>query len=242
MTKIEDRNWWPKWPKLVTFKYWADFNFEFHVRFFGFSGYPVVNDPLYNHDVFGPEKGKGGRIGKSDEDLIQDLISIHNAENWLGMDQDDLIICNPTKKVTVTHHQQPSSQPPQRADTPDSAVAISDHSPSSSSPASDFQVRLFHNLGNSPKKSLISLNFLQFFFSLKVDNVGTQVLSKHGSSLSHEEKVTIATQTGIEEADRRFDSAKLSIDPHCYECKVKYRDPRPKDLVMFLHAWTYSVS
>ena len=98
------------------------------------SGYPVVNDPLYNHDVFGPEKGKGGRIGKSDEDLIQDLISIHNAENWLGMDQDDLIICNPSKKVTaVTHHQQ-------RADTPDSAVAISDHSPSSSSPASDFQV------------------------------------------------------------------------------------------------------
>ena len=201
-----------------------------------FSGYPVVNDPLYNHDVFGPEKGKGGRIGKSDEDLIQDLISIHNAENWLGMDQDDLIICNPTKKVTVTHHQhQPSSQPPQRADTPDSAVAISDHSPSSSSPASDFQVRLFHNLRNSPKKCL-------YYFLLKVDNVGTQVLSKHGSSLSHEEKVTIATQTGIEEADRRFDSAKLSIDPHCYECKVKYRDPRPKDLVMFLHAWTYSVS
>ena len=47
-------------------------------------GYPVVNDPLYNHSVFGPEKGKGGRIGKTDERLIQDLICIHNAENWLG--------------------------------------------------------------------------------------------------------------------------------------------------------------
>ncbi len=53
---------------------------------------------------------------------------------------------------------------------------------------------------------------------------------------------TIATQTGIEEADERFDPAKLSADPHCYECKVRYRDPRPKDLVMFLHAWKYSVS
>lgn len=53
-----------------------------------FLGYPVVNDPLYNHTVFGPEKGRGGRIGKSDEDLIRDLISIHNAENWLGMDGD----------------------------------------------------------------------------------------------------------------------------------------------------------
>ena len=47
-----------------------------------------MNDPLYNHTVFGPEKGKGGNIGKTDEKLIADLISIHNAENWLGMDGD----------------------------------------------------------------------------------------------------------------------------------------------------------
>ena len=47
-----------------------------------------MNDPLYNHTVFGTEKGKGGNIGKSDEKLIADLISIHNAENWLGMDGD----------------------------------------------------------------------------------------------------------------------------------------------------------
>jgi hypothetical protein len=50
-------------------------------------GYPVVNDPLYNHEVFGPNKGKGGDIGgKTDEQLVKDLINIHNAENWLGID------------------------------------------------------------------------------------------------------------------------------------------------------------
>ena len=47
-----------------------------------------MNDPLYNHIVFGPDKGKGGVIGKTDDKLITDLISIHNAENWLGMDGD----------------------------------------------------------------------------------------------------------------------------------------------------------
>ena len=47
-----------------------------------------MNDPLYNHTVFGPDKGKGGIIGKTDDKLITDLISIHNAENWLGMDWD----------------------------------------------------------------------------------------------------------------------------------------------------------
>lgn len=53
------------------------------------TGYPVVNDPLYNHEVFGPLKGKGGDLGgKTDEELVRDLIHIHNAENWLGMDGD----------------------------------------------------------------------------------------------------------------------------------------------------------
>ena len=47
-----------------------------------------MNDPLYNHTVFGPTKGKGGITGKTDDQLIQDLIKIHNAENWLGMDGD----------------------------------------------------------------------------------------------------------------------------------------------------------
>lgn len=54
-----------------------------------YLGYPVVNDPLYNHDVFGPNKGRGGDIGgKTDEQLVRDLINIHNAENWLGIDGD----------------------------------------------------------------------------------------------------------------------------------------------------------
>lgn len=48
-----------------------------------------MNDPLYNHEVFGPLKGKGGDIGgKTDEQLVRDLINIHNAENWLGIDGD----------------------------------------------------------------------------------------------------------------------------------------------------------
>lgn len=54
-------------------------------------------------------------------------------------------------------------------------------------------------------------------------------------------KVTVATQTGQEAPDLTFHPDKLSTDPHCYECKVKYRDPKPRDLVMYLHAWKYRV-
>lgn len=58
-----------------------------------------MNDPLYNHEVFGPMKGKGGDLGgKTDEELVRDLIHIHNAENWLGMDGDsELSMFNPRK-------------------------------------------------------------------------------------------------------------------------------------------------
>lgn len=60
-----------------------------------------MNDPLYNHEVFGPLKGRGGDTGgKSDDQLISDLISIHNAENWLGIDKE--IAAYSTKNQDVT--------------------------------------------------------------------------------------------------------------------------------------------
>lgn len=55
-------------------------------------------------------------------------------------------------------------------------------------------------------------------------------------------KVTVATQTGHEAPDLAFNPDKMSVDKHCYECKVRYRDPKAQDLVMYLHAWKYGVS
>ena len=40
----------------------------------------------------------------------------------------------------------------------------------------------------------------------------------------------------------KYQPEKMTWDPHCYECKVRYRDPKPKDLVMYLHAWRYKVT
>lgn len=54
-------------------------------------------------------------------------------------------------------------------------------------------------------------------------------------------QVTVATQTGHESPDLAFNPDKMTTDKHCYECKVRYRDPKPQDLVMYLHAWKYKV-
>merc|ERR1711909_228043 len=55
-----------------------------HLQFLGF---PIANDPLYNSAIFGPEKGKGGSLGKSRETLVEDLIKHHTVENWINSDE-----------------------------------------------------------------------------------------------------------------------------------------------------------
>lgn len=151
-----------------------------------YLGYPVVNDPLYNHVVFGPEKGKGGNIGKTDQELVRDLISIHNAENWLGMDGDsEMSLFKPKLDM-------------------EERVSLSNDKD-----------------GSSPSS--------------------TPGLGEEEQQQQQEQslKVTVGTQTGSEPPDSSFTNDKMTVDPHCYECKVKYRDPKPSDLVMYLHAWRY---
>lgn len=35
-----------------------------------YLGHPIINDPLYNDFVWGPDKGKGGVYGKTDDQVI----------------------------------------------------------------------------------------------------------------------------------------------------------------------------
>merc|ERR1719397_948322 len=55
-----------------------------HLQFLGF---PIANDPLYNSQIFGPEKGKGGDIGKTHQQLIEDLVKNHTVENWVESEE-----------------------------------------------------------------------------------------------------------------------------------------------------------
>ncbi|XP_033209288.1 RNA pseudouridylate synthase domain-containing protein 2-like isoform X2 [Belonocnema kinseyi] len=162
-----------------------------------YLGYPVVNDPLYNHVVFGPQKGKGGDIGKTDEELVRDLIGIHNAENWLGMDGDsDMSLFKP--KLDLEQALTPGDKEGSPSSTPGLSEEEQQPQAEQQSPPPPPPP--------PPPQSL---------------------------------KVTVGTQTGSEPPDSTFANEKITTDPHCYECKVKYRDPKPSDLVMYLHAWRY---
>ncbi|XP_045458877.1 RNA pseudouridylate synthase domain-containing protein 2 [Melitaea cinxia] len=205
-----------------------------------YLGYPVVNDPLYNHPVFGPLRGKGGDTGgKTDEQLVRDLIAIHNAENWLGVDaaDDDMLFSKPVSDDKVGEDEEgpasressPRLESPAPGLTPSTVMTPTLASPSSASEAP---------VGVPSPLASPGLN--------------------EDFSDAKSEKVTVATQTGCTPAIIATSSTNpgsaagvtttaggssgsdaLTPDPHCYECRVRYRDPRPRDLVMYLHAWKY---
>ena len=102
-------------------------------------------------------QGKGGDIGKSEEQLVADLIEIHNSDNWLGDDTE-------------------------------------------TSPA-----------------EMTSLD--QNLMKMREERRGVEEVEESGEELE----------------------SKARGDPHCYECRVKYRDPSPADLMMYLHALRYQV-
>lgn len=59
-----------------------------------YLGYPIVNDTLYNCSSFGPERGKGGKYGKSLAQLSKDILSKHRASCWVISEDSDLIGLN----------------------------------------------------------------------------------------------------------------------------------------------------
>ncbi|XP_013181230.1 PREDICTED: RNA pseudouridylate synthase domain-containing protein 2-like isoform X3 [Papilio xuthus] len=213
-----------------------------------YLGYPVVNDPLYNHPVFGPLRGKGGDTGgKTDEQLVRDLIAIHNAENWLGVDagDDDLLFSKPVSDDKVgeddcdtgptSRESSPRLESPAPGLTPSSVMTPTLPSPSSGAEAPvDVAANSLCTLAPSP---------------------ATSPAFNDDSNDAKSDKVTVATQTGCGAGTRAPSAAavaslgtgavgtgaadSLTADPHCYECRVRYRDPRPRDLVMYLHAWKY---
>uniref|UniRef100_T1P9G1 Pseudouridylate synthase RPUSD2 n=1 Tax=Musca domestica TaxID=7370 RepID=T1P9G1_MUSDO len=196
-----------------------------------YLGYPVANDPLYNHEVFGPLKGRGGDIGgKTDEELVRDLINIHNAENWLGIDGDsELSFFKPHKgdcevdSLPVGNHPlcEEDNDVMSRETSPiySNSPSIVDMNPENATNCCNAVDNLTNKLGDMQQSS-------------------DQPENEVHLSMNHV-KVTVATQTDHESPDTTFNAEKVTLDKHCYECKVRYRDPKPKDLIMYLHAWKY---
>ncbi|XP_037097467.1 RNA pseudouridylate synthase domain-containing protein 2 [Syngnathus acus] len=53
-----------------------------HLQYLGF---PILNDPIYGASAWGPHRGKGGMMGKSDEELLKALVEEHKNQESLHL-------------------------------------------------------------------------------------------------------------------------------------------------------------
>lgn len=53
-----------------------------HLQYLGF---PILNDPIYGSSAWGPNRGKGGVVGRSDDELLQALIEEHRTQESLHL-------------------------------------------------------------------------------------------------------------------------------------------------------------
>ncbi|XP_036153287.1 RNA pseudouridylate synthase domain-containing protein 2 [Myotis myotis] len=71
-----------------------------------FLGHPILNDPIYNSGAWGPSRGRGGHIPKTDEELLRDLVAEHQAKQSL----DVLDLCEGDLSPGLTDPTAPSSE------------------------------------------------------------------------------------------------------------------------------------
>ena len=74
--------------------------------------------------MFGPNKGKGGDIGKSDDDLVKELIEIHNSENWLGENESEVNGRDPNLVQTGPALDPNTDESEEHCESPDSGVSL----------------------------------------------------------------------------------------------------------------------
>ncbi|CDW56260.1 PseudoU synth 2 domain containing protein [Trichuris trichiura] len=63
-----------------------------------FLGYPIIDDAIYNCDVFGPNKGKNGDYGKPVEQLEQDVRLHFTADTWLDDTKSEVVQVQKTEE------------------------------------------------------------------------------------------------------------------------------------------------
>ncbi|NXA11618.1 RUSD2 protein, partial [Sapayoa aenigma] len=180
-----------------------------------YLGHPIVNDPIYNMEAWGPDRGKGGKIGKTDEELLKALVEEHRSKQSLeilGISEEDLNSGAENKDCRDSG----DCTRPSEADSTDGnscpAEDTKDPKRDADDPQRDVKDIEKNDVAACPPNSGITLERL---------DKDTELGSRGNQD----------GQTGQEGREEK--------DPLCVECRMSRRDPSPQELVMFLHALRY---
>ncbi|XP_009076429.1 PREDICTED: RNA pseudouridylate synthase domain-containing protein 2, partial [Acanthisitta chloris] len=180
-----------------------------------YLGHPIVNDPIYNMEAWGPDRGKGGKIGKTDEELLKALVEEHRSKQSLevlGISEEDLSSSGENKDCGNSGDSTKSAEadPLNGISCPEEDAK--DPRRDTKDPDGSMEV---------PKRNDVAVCPLNSDTNLETLDTDKELVSCGNQDGQMGEK-------GWEEKD-----------PLCVECRMTRRDPSPKELVMFLHALRY---
>ncbi|XP_076604791.1 pseudouridylate synthase RPUSD2 [Chaetodon auriga] len=178
-----------------------------HLQFLGF---PILNDPIYGSSAWGPHRGKGGLVGKSNEELLKALVEEHRSQESLHLLDipDDAGIEQEAEKSRTSEKVDKLDGSSESNTSVDSHQAQADtQAPAGCSSGSETV--------NEVNPSCSDMN---------TDN--TSLKSPTKSNGNQTEDSTPKAPPGTR-------------DHLCSECKLVRPDPTEKELVMYLHALRY---
>ncbi|KAM9341286.1 pseudouridylate synthase RPUSD2 [Symphorus nematophorus] len=179
-----------------------------HLQYLGF---PILNDPIYGSPAWGPERGKGGLVGKTNEELLQALVEEHRSQeslHLLDIPDDGIGIEKEAEKCKTS----------EKVDKLDST---SEPNTSGESHQTQTDTQLLTGCSSN---------------SETVNEVNQGCTDTNNTSLKSPSKSN-GDQT--EETDSTDRTPPGTRDHLCSECKLVRPDPTEKELIMYLHALRY---
>jgi len=191
-----------------------------HLQYLGF---PISNDPLYNSTIFGPEKGKNGVIGKTQDELIAELIKNHQIENWIKTEEFANSRISGETNGDIDDEEESFEQQPLAVEsrTKECCTPISDRVTNGDevNPASERTTEVTDKAANGGRTRTSSLE-------VKTADIDIDCKQKQNAN-GHVDSV----------CNLEGDSY---VDEFCSDCKLEFKDPPKETMLIYLHAMRYS--
>ncbi|XP_071399948.1 pseudouridylate synthase RPUSD2 isoform X3 [Centroberyx affinis] len=199
-----------------------------HLQYLGF---PILNDPIYRSSAWGPHRGKGGQVGKSDEELLQALVEEHRSKESLHM------LDIPDDAVGLV--QEEGNTEPWASGKEENTDKL-DGTSKTDETVESFQTQ--KDMCGAHKKLGTQVQ-TECNPSSSSDTVKSEVkdINSNSNSLVDSQCPAPTKSNGnqTEAADSSQQIPPGTRDHLCSECKLVRPDPTEQELVMYLHALRY---
>lgn len=208
-----------------------------------FLGHPITNDPIYSSPVWGPEGGRGGRVGLSNEELLRALVEEHRANESLYLL--DIV------EGELDKGGQPQGTTRQGlglseggAGTCQAGGNIFNEGAGSGAPAHQTQSDHSINKGTGKDSGCCGVpegtscaQGVPPADATDLKETAAENPIPHGDAAAESAQRTAGEMQAGTEADAP--GSPPVKDPLCSECRIVRQDPTEKELVMYLHALRY---